>query len=121
MKINQITNVKPQICEASLSTAIRGNVEKFKNKLGDKLGIGKIPMAQEKQPTTTLPTTVADPTVDAQAQKFIQQLVASYQALTPAEQVTLKKELQDAVIASEVGGNVVKGTMESRRSKKRVR
>jgi len=58
--------------------------------------------------------------VDAQTQKFIQQLVASYQALTPAEKATLKKELQDAVTASDVGGNVVKGTMESRRSKKRT-
>jgi len=59
--------------------------------------------------------------VDAQTQKFIQQLVASYAALTPAEKQQLKKELQDAVTASDVGGNVVKGTMESRRSKKRVR
>jgi hypothetical protein len=58
--------------------------------------------------------------VDAQTQKFIQQLVASYQALTPAEKATLKKELEDAVTASDVGGNVVKGTMESRRSKKRT-
>jgi hypothetical protein len=58
--------------------------------------------------------------VDAQTQKFIQQLVASYQALTPAEKAQLKKELQDAVTASDVGGNVVKGTMESRRSKKRT-
>jgi hypothetical protein len=58
--------------------------------------------------------------VDAQTQKFIQQLVASYQALTPAEKATLKKELEDAVTASDVGTNVVKGTMESRRSKKRT-
>jgi hypothetical protein len=62
----------------------------------------------------------APATVDAQTQKFIQQLVASYQALTPAEKTTLKKELEDAVTASDVGGNVVKGTMESRRSKKRA-
>jgi hypothetical protein len=68
------------------------------------------------------PSDVAAPApVDAQTQKFIQQLVASYQALTPAEKATLKKELQDAVTASDVGNNVVKGTMESRRSKKRVR
>jgi hypothetical protein len=57
--------------------------------------------------------------VDAQAQKFIQQLVASYQALTEPEKAQLKKELEDAVTASDVGGNVVKGTMESRRRKKR--
>jgi hypothetical protein len=57
--------------------------------------------------------------VDAQTQKFIQQLVASYQALTPAEKAQLKKELEDAVTASDVGNNVVKGTMESRRRKKR--
>ena len=57
--------------------------------------------------------------VDAQTQKFIQQLVASYQALTPAEKAQLKKELEDAVTASDVGSNVVKGTMESRRRKKR--
>jgi hypothetical protein len=64
----------------------------------------------------------AEPTkpVDAQTQKFIQQLVASYTALTPAEKQQLKKELEDAVTASDVGGNVVKGTMESRRSKKRA-
>jgi LysM repeat protein len=75
-------------------------------------------------PTPTDATTPANTTpapVDAQTQKFIQQLVASYQALTPAEKATLKKELEDAVTASDVGGNVVKGTMESRRSKKRVR
>ena len=58
--------------------------------------------------------------VDAQTQKFIQQLVASYQALTPAEKAQLKKELEDAVTASDVGSNVVKGTMESRRHKKRA-
>lgn len=57
--------------------------------------------------------------VDAQTQKFIQQLVASYQALTTAEKAQLKKELEDAVTASDVGNNVVKGTMESRRRKKR--
>ena len=57
--------------------------------------------------------------VDAQAQKFIQQLVTSYQALTEPEKAQLKKELQDAVTASDVGGNVVKGTMESRRRSKR--
>jgi hypothetical protein len=41
----------------------------------------------------------AEPTkpVDAQTQKFIQQLVASYTALTPEEKAQLKKELQDAV------------------------
>jgi hypothetical protein len=58
--------------------------------------------------------------VDPQTQKFIQQLVTSYQALTPAEKAQLKKELEDAVTASDVGNNVVKGTMESRRSKKRA-
>ena len=65
---------------------------------------------------------VAEPAkpVDAQTLKFIQQLVASYQALTPAEKAQLKKELEDAVTASDVGGNVVKGTMESRRRKKRA-
>jgi hypothetical protein len=69
----------------------------------------------------TTPAGAAAPApVDAQTQKFIQQLVASYQALTPAEKATLKKELEDAVTASDVGGNVVKGTMESRRSKKRT-
>ena len=57
--------------------------------------------------------------VDAQTQKFIQQLVTSYQALTTAEKAQLKKELEDAVTASDVGNNVVKGTMESRRRKKR--
>lgn len=58
--------------------------------------------------------------VDAQAQQFIQQLVASYAALTPTEQQQLKKELEDAVTASDVGGNVVKGTMESRLRKKKT-
>lgn len=116
MKIHQITQFNTQISEASLSTAINGNVEKLKNKFG----IDKKPAAQEKQPTTTLPTAPAEPTVDAQAQQFIQQLVAGFAALTPAERVTLKKELEDAVTASDVGGNVVKGTMESRRTKKRV-
>ena len=58
--------------------------------------------------------------VDPQTQKFIQQLVASYQALTPAEKAQLKKELEDAVTASDVGSNVVKGTMESRQRKKRA-
>jgi len=57
--------------------------------------------------------------VDAQTQKFIQQLVASYAALTEPEKAQLKKELEDAVTASDVGSNVVKGTMESRRRKKR--
>jgi hypothetical protein len=57
--------------------------------------------------------------VDAQTQKFIQQLVASYTALTEPEKAQLKKELEDAVTASDVGSNVVKGTMESRRRKKR--
>jgi len=74
------------------------------------------------QSAQSAPADAAAPaTVDAQTQKFIQQLVASYQALTPAEKTTLKKELEDAVTASDVGGNVVKGTMESRRNKKRVR
>lgn len=58
--------------------------------------------------------------IDAQTQKFIQQLVTSYQALTPAEKTQLKKELEDAVRASDVGSNVVKGTMESRRKKRAV-
>jgi hypothetical protein len=58
--------------------------------------------------------------VDAQTQKFIQQLVASYTALTEPEKAQLKKELQDAVTASDVGSNVVKGTMESRQRKKRA-
>ena len=58
--------------------------------------------------------------VDAQAQKFIQQLVTSYQALTEPEKAQLKKELEDAVTASDVGNNVVKGTMENRQNKKRI-
>lgn len=123
MKINQITNAKTQLREASLSSAIKGNVQKWK----DTVGAGKKPT-----PTPTPSAganafsqmanqlTPAEP-VDAQTQKFIQQLVASFAALTPAERTTLKKELEDAVTASDVGGNVVKGTMESRRSKKRVR
>lgn len=57
---------------------------------------------------------------DPQAQKFIQQLVASYQALTEPEKAQIKKELEDAVTASDVGSNVVKGTMENRRNKKRA-
>ena len=56
---------------------------------------------------------------DAQTQKFIQQLIASYTALTAPEKAQIKKELEDAVTASDVGSNVVKGTMESRRRKKR--
>jgi len=47
-------------------------------------------------------------------------LVASYTALTPEEKAQLKKELEDAVTASDVGNNVVKGTMESRRNKKKT-
>lgn len=58
--------------------------------------------------------------VDAQAQKFIQQLVASYTALTPEEKAQLKKELQDAVTASDVGSNVVKATNENKQLKKRT-
>ena len=58
--------------------------------------------------------------VDAQTQQFIQQLVASYAALTEPEKAQLKKELEDAVTASDVGANVVKGTMESRRRNKRA-
>jgi DNA-binding phage protein len=77
--------------------------------------------AASGQSSQSAPADTAAPApVDAQTQKFIQQLVASYQALTPAEKATLKKELQDAVTASDVGSNVVKGTMESRRSKKRT-
>jgi hypothetical protein len=71
-------------------------------------------------PDTTAATATAEPTpIDAQTQKFIQQLVASYQALTEPEKAQLKKELENAVTASDVGTNVVKGTMESRRHKKR--
>jgi hypothetical protein len=58
--------------------------------------------------------------VDAQTQKFIQQLVASYTALTPEEKAQLKKELQDAVTASDVGSNVVKATNENKKFKKRT-
>jgi hypothetical protein len=82
---------------------------------------GQSAPATTTTPGTTTPADAAAPApVDAQTQKFIQQLVASYQALTPAEKSQLKKELEDAVTASDVGGNVVKGTMESRRSKKRA-
>jgi LysM repeat protein len=70
--------------------------------------------------TTPANTTTPAP-VDAQTQKFIQQLVASYTALTPEEKQQLKKELQDAVTASDVGSNVVKATNESKKFKKRVR
>jgi hypothetical protein len=75
-------------------------------------------------PAPTDATTPANTTpapVDAQTQKFIQQLVASYAALTPEEKAQLKKELQDAVTASDVGSNVVKATNESKKLKKRVR
>ena len=121
MKINQITNAKPQRREASLSSAIKGNVQKWK----DTVGAGKKPTPTPSAGANAFSQmanqlTPAEP-VDAQTQKFIQQLVASFAALTPAERTTLKKELEDAVTASDVGGNVVKGTMESRRSKKRVR
>jgi hypothetical protein len=58
--------------------------------------------------------------VDAQTQKFIQQLVASYTALTPEEKAQLKKELADAVTASDVGSNVVKATNENKKLKKRT-
>ena len=57
--------------------------------------------------------------VDAQTQKFIQQLVASYTALTPEEKQQLKRELEDAVTASDVGSNVVKATNENKKLKKR--
>jgi hypothetical protein len=70
-------------------------------------------MANQLAPATAQP-------IDAQTQKFIQQLVASYTALTPAEKAQLKKELQDAVTASDVGGNVVKATNESKKFKKKV-
>jgi len=73
-------------------------------------------IANQLAPANTEP---AKP-VDAQTQKFIQQLVASYTALTPEEKAQLKKELEDAVTASDVGNNVVKGTMESRRNKKKT-
>jgi hypothetical protein len=63
--------------------------------------------------------TVDEADEDEDPEKFIQQLVTSYQALTTAEKAQLKKELEDAVTASDVGNNVVKGTMESRRRKKR--
>ena len=58
--------------------------------------------------------------VDAQTQKFIQQLVASYTALTPEEKAQLKRELEDAVTASDVGSNVVKATNENKKFSKRV-
>jgi LysM repeat protein len=73
-------------------------------------------MANQLAPADTEP---AKP-VDAQTQKFIQQLVASYTALTPEEKAQLKKELQDAVTASDVGGNVVKATNENKQLKKRT-
>jgi hypothetical protein len=120
MKINQITQSNPQIQEASLSNAIKGNVQKLKSTFGAGKKSTPTPsaganafgqMAQQLTP--------ADP-VDSQTQKFIQQLVAGFAALTPAERLTLKKELEDAVTASDVGTNVVKGTMESRRNKKRT-
>jgi hypothetical protein len=72
-------------------------------------------------PTNTTATPTAAAPVDAQTQNFIQQLVASYAALTPEEKAQLKKELQDAVTASDVGSNVVKATNESKKLSKRVR
>jgi Spy/CpxP family protein refolding chaperone len=47
-------------------------------------------------------------------------LVASYTVLTPEEKAQLKKELQDAVTASDVGNNVVKATNENKQLKKRT-
>jgi hypothetical protein len=73
-------------------------------------------MANQLAPADTEP---AKP-VDAQTQKFIQQLVTSYTSLTPEEKSQLKKELQDAVTASDVGNNVVKATNETKKSKKRT-
>lgn len=74
--------------------------------------------APGNQSAAAAPDTTSAP-VDAQTQQFIQQLVASYAALTEPEKAQLKKELEDAVTASDVGANVVKGTMESRRRNKR--
>jgi hypothetical protein len=65
---------------------------------------------------------VAQPvaTVDAQTQNFILQLVNAYTALTPEEKAQLKRELEDAVTASDVGNNIVKATNENKKFSKRV-
>jgi hypothetical protein len=73
------------------------------------------------QMAQTLAPADADQAVapDAQTQKFIAQIVASFQALTDAEKTALKQELDSAITASDVGSNVVKATNENRRRKKR--
>jgi len=78
---------------------------------------------QPSQPAASVPAPDTQPvaTVDAQTQNFILQLVNAYTALTPEEKEELKKELEDAVAASDVGNNVVKATNESKKLSKRVR
>lgn len=81
---------------------------------------GNQPGADTTDTSGETPADVAPAPLDAQTQKFIQQLVASYQALTEPEKAQLKRELEDAVKASDIGTNVVKGTMESRNKKRAV-
>jgi hypothetical protein len=109
MKINQLTTPKNYLYEGLDASSLRSV------KLWESAG-------QSAPADATTPAGATTPApVDAQTQKFIQQLVASYTALTPEEKQQLKKELQDAVTASDVGSNVVKATNESKKLKKRVR
>jgi hypothetical protein len=58
--------------------------------------------------------------MDANTKKFVDGLVASYMALTAADKAALKKELEDAVTASDIGANITKSTTESKKPKRAV-
>jgi hypothetical protein len=66
------------------------------------------------EPATQAPAPVASTTqpAPAPADKFVQQLIASYNALTPEEQSALRKEAELAYDTAS-NANIVKGTNES--------
>ena len=61
------------------------------------------------------PVAPATQTVSAPADKFVQQLIASYNTLTPKEQSALRKEAEMAYDTAS-NANIVKGTNESLKS-----
>jgi len=79
---------------------------------------GTAPAASTAAPTGGAPTSTAPAAQSAGgSDAFIQNLIASFNALTPAEKAEIQKELQIAMDASE-NTNVVKATNESRRARK---
>ncbi len=79
---------------------------------------GQAPAASTAAPTGGAPAGTAPAAQSAGGpDAFIQNLIASFNALTPAEKAEIQKELQIAMDASE-NTNVVKATNESRRARK---